>query len=496
MTFKTKQNMLFSAVSVVASSLSSLLLVPLITSYMGVEAYSYIGLSMVFINVSTVLSLAITSMSTRFVVVSLNNGEDVSVLLSSIFVGCLGISAILLVFFLMVASCADHLMVISPAYLKQVQILIMLLAGSLIASVMASPFLTAQYYCGDLRLYYCFQAASQLSRVAIPWVLFSLVAPQIWYPYACALAIDAVALASYFISFRRRLPNTVVDLKLARVSVVRSILQSGCWVSINKAGSILMETVSTYLTNIFLGPFQTGIFSSIVQLQSFIAVFTNAIVSSLVPNLLRDYDQNHISSYVPCVKKYAAFVGVAICSCSGIALVYAVPFLNLWVGTSFDEYGLVAVTLITSAALSFPFEIHRQALISMNLVKMPALATLVFGLLNIFAAVISEVVFHAGVLGIAFSQGLSSILLSYCFLLPYLCKSGGAKYRVLIIPAVESIAALIASGTLSFLLGCLFPSPDAWTSLLFDVSISMLAVIALAVFYFKRSGILRLLFSR
>ena len=96
---KTANNIIFSMISLIASVLSSVLLVPLVVGTLGVEAYGYIGIGAVLINVGTILSLAITSMSTRFIVISLNKNEDIKPLFSSIFFGCIAISIVLSVLF-------------------------------------------------------------------------------------------------------------------------------------------------------------------------------------------------------------------------------------------------------------------------------------------------------------------------------------------------------------------------------------------------------------
>ena len=474
---KTANNIIFSMISLIASVLSSVLLVPLVVGTLGVEAYGYIGIGAVLINVGTILSLAITSMSTRFIVISLNKNEDIKPLFSSIFFGCIAISIVLSVLFIVIVMALPHVMVISESYLTQTRITFLMMGASLVATIIATPFLAAQYYRNDLRLYYCFTAASQIARVLVPFLLFSFF-PWLWLPYLASCVVDVVAVFAYIASCKKMIPGIAIRPSLASLGLIKQIVSSGSWVSVSKAGSVLMSTISAYITNLLVGPYASGIFSSISQLQSLFAVFTSALVSSLVPNILKFYSDLSLKDFVNWLRGYIRGVAIAVGSLSAIAIVYAVPFFSLWLGINMEEYYGVIVLLLLAAGLSYPFEVHNQALIAMNLVKVPALVTVAFGIANVILALIFDEAFGLGLIGIALAQAATSVLRSWLFFPLYLAIKGHADKAKLYIPSFAGVTALLLSSLIAWGLSCFLPSAEGWLPFIGDCIICTLIAVA------------------
>ena len=123
-------NLLFSLASVAASAVSSLLLVPLYSTYMGLDAYGYVALGLTFVNVSTVLSLAITSMASRYIVVTLNKDPSrANQYFSSIAVSCVAVATVIMGVSLLVCLILPSIIVIESVYLGQMRTLLLFQAG-------------------------------------------------------------------------------------------------------------------------------------------------------------------------------------------------------------------------------------------------------------------------------------------------------------------------------------------------------------------------------
>ena len=64
-------NIISSTLSMLISSLISLVLTPYITKNIGAEAYGFVSLANNFINVASLLTIALNSKASRFVVIEL-----------------------------------------------------------------------------------------------------------------------------------------------------------------------------------------------------------------------------------------------------------------------------------------------------------------------------------------------------------------------------------------------------------------------------------------
>ncbi|MGY0292526.1 hypothetical protein, partial [Limosilactobacillus fermentum] len=125
---KFKLNFLFGIFNSVISALQTFWLIPYVKEYLGSSAYGYISVVNGLINVLLVISTAVASMGTRFILVNLEskkykeaniyfNSEVVAMILSGIIISIIGI---LLTFNL------NSFMNISPLFYHDVQILFIL----------------------------------------------------------------------------------------------------------------------------------------------------------------------------------------------------------------------------------------------------------------------------------------------------------------------------------------------------------------------------------
>lgn len=483
---KTAKNTVYSLFSTAASALSSFLLVPLITSSMGVEAYGYIGVSMTFINVAMIVSLAITSMSTRYLIVFLNNKRDeVERMFNSLFVACACIAMMLSALFLAIIVLLPFIMNVNPDYVDQVRLLFLFMTASFVLTIIETPFLSAQYFSNDLRRLYVFQGLSQISRVAGPWMLFQITVPQLWIPYACAFILDICGLIVYIKYFRLLFPSININIKTAKLSYIGEIVKNGSWVSVSKAAAVLLSTVSAYLSNILVGAYAAGVYSSILQLQSFFAVFTNALISSLVPNILNRYSLCEPAEFALWIRKYIVYVGICVGSCAGVAIAYAVPFFDLWLDMNSSEYFWVICLVLATCALSHPFELYNQALIAMAKVRFPAVVSIVFGIINVIASIVLCICFKWGLTGIAVASSVACIARGWLLFPPYFSKEAGVPCSKMYFASLKGPLAFIFSIFLASFLAFVFPKPLSWGILVVDglVSVAICLLVSAALFF-------------
>lgn len=449
----TSKNIVFSLASVASSAASSLLLVPLITNYLGVDAYGYIGVCAALVNAGTIVSLAITSLATRYIIISLNAEDgNFARVINSILFGCVVIAAILVGIFVALIANLPHIINVQPEYISQVKILFLFMGLSLVVNILGTPFVAGLYYVNDLRPYYVFQSLSQLSRIVIPLVAFNLITPYLFLPYAAAFIVDTFALGFYFLRRNRYFPSFKISVHKVQLKLLKEILCSGSWVSISKAGDVLLSTISTYLTNILLGVYLTGVFAAIMQLQGLFAVLTNSIISALVPNILKMYTKLDSQSYVSWLDKYIRLVAVFVGFIAGLLAVFGDPFLELWLNEGMKDYSLVVALVLIGAGLSYPFEVHNQALIAFNKVKLPSLVAVIFGVFNVLMTCLFCVMLNMGLLGIALAQFMSLVIRGWVFYPIYLNRVCGGKDLKIYKGSIVGVVAMAISGGVSYVL--------------------------------------------
>lgn len=442
---KTKINTTFSLVALVASALSSFFLVPLITHFMSVEAYGYIGLSLTFVTLGQVLSVAITAMSTRYIVVAINQGEKerANVLFNSVLAACFVCAFCVVIIFSMLSLVIADVAVITSEYISQVKVMLLAMATSLAINVLSTPFIAAQHYTNNLIPYYVMTSLSQGARIIVTFFLFLFFEPAIYVPYVSALIVDIASVGVFFCYFRQHMPMLSINLKLIEIVEVKEVVISGIWVAINRAGTILLTTFSIYICNLQISPYAAGLYSSFAQLQTLFLSLANSLISSFVPTLLGHYGKGNLNEFFASINKELRFVSLCVGIGVAVAILFSLPFFKLWLNTSVDDYYVVVVVMLLTAGLSYPFEILNQGLIVQNQVKASALITLILGLLNIALSIVLINCFNLGLLAVAIAQFATSIVRAWLVFPICLCKGFAGQIQRMYMSSLMTVLVLL-----------------------------------------------------
>lgn len=426
---KASLNAITSVFSIVASTLSTLVLLPMIQGSLGLEAYGYIGVAASFINMSTIASVAITSMAARFISLPLNRKcyDEANRYFNSIGLACIALAILFILLFAIVAANVEYIMRVSSAMVCQVRILIIILAGSLCCTVLKTPFMAALYSSNRLYIDYLFTGMSQIARVAVPWMLFPHLGASIWLPYAGAFMVDVCMVLFHIASFKRFTPQLNISCRFMHRSYIRELLQAGMWVSIQKAGSSLLTTVSLYLGNLYVGPFLSGVFNSITQLQGFMGVYINAVVNLYIPYLYRAYSEDE-AAVRGSMERGFEYVGIAAGPMFGGIAALAVPFLSFWTGTDMTPYAACIGIMIFYPVITYASELFGQFFIAEKAVKIPGITTIVFGFVNVGLTVMLCGGFKLGLIGLAAAQALSLVIRNYLVTVVYASRLLQSSY--------------------------------------------------------------------
>ena len=478
-------NLLFSILNVAASAVSSLLLVPIIKTALGIEAYGYVALGVSLVNVVGVASLAVTSMSSRFITVALEEGKkrEAARYFNSIMVACLIAAGFIIALTVVIAACITAISNTSAEYVIPVRVLLVLLAGSSSVVIINTPFISRLYCTNKLYIMFAFNALSQLSRVIAPIALFPVLGASIWLPYLAAFIVDVVSLVYYATSFKKQFSEEIpIDLRFASISRMWEVLRSGIWVAVNRAGSLFLGTANNYLSNILFGATLSGVFASIFQLQSLIAVFASAVVTCFAPQLFRFVAKWRGQGFARPFMRNLVCIGIVVGIVGGVVDACSVEFLSLWLNMDMSEYAGLAFLLV-SVSVTFAGEYLNQLFISTNKVLFPAIVTIVAGIANVGLVLLFCVALEMGIDGIAWAQVISTLVRLFLFYVPYASKQiEGSMFKLFLCSGacpIFFVFAYIVGAAMSGVIG-----PESWIHLIASAGLSILicggVVIAIA----------------
>lgn len=477
---RTYKNLIFSLISLLASVVQSIWFTPFIMKKMGAEAYGYIAVIMTLINIVTVISVAITSMSSRYITIEMQKKDldEANHYFNSIVCSLCIISALLILIFGITSFNIQSFMNISSQYLKEVQILYIMAGISLIITILYTPFLAGLYYQNKLYIMYIFITLNYLSKIIVPIAFLKFGSIQIWNMSFGGLCFDVLSFVFYITHYKKYMPGIRIDIFDCKKLYIVKVLKSGIWVSITKAGSLLLSNISTYLSNIAVGVILTGIYATILQLQSLIIVLITSIVACFVPKMYKKYAEGKLEELVEYTKYSIRLLSIPLGLISGGIIIYGKYFMTLWIGSSYMKYGLLIFLMFISVPFSFSAELLNQLNITINKVKIPALVTVFMGIINVILILIFTEVLNIGIYGVALSQLIINGIRGFLFFPIYSSRELNIQYKTFF-PAIIFCPIITLVTSCISLLIIIFVPPNTWVNLMFCVLLTSIIVFIL-----------------
>lgn len=444
---KSKLNVFLGLLNGLISSLQTLWFIPYVKSYLGTTAYGYIAVINGIINTLMVMSLAIGAMSARFIVVELDKKEytEANKYFNSDLFALLILGFLTSLIGLIITFNLKRVMNITPKFYGGVQTLFLMTLFSFLLQMIGSPFSASFYYTNSIYLNYVVYIIDYLSRIFFTIFLFHNGCVKLW---TASLASDIVylgALIFYIFYCKRYIPRIKVSKLYFSIKHLLNILKSGIWFSISTAGNMMLSSLSSYFANLLCGVFITGVFSAIMQLNIIENVVLNVLVNASTSRMFELFSQKKDKEFFNFIIEAMIMVGLFIGIISGGIIVYGSDFMKFWMGRKFANYGLLIIITVIYLPITLPSQIINQSFSVMNKVKIPALATIGFGFLNIILSIILVKIFYLDIYGIALATLIVQSLRDVIFYPYYLFKTGYKFTFKICLPYLISVINLLIS---------------------------------------------------
>jgi len=238
------------------------------------------------------------------------------------------------------------------------------------------------------------------------------------------------------------------------------------WVSITKAGNVLLSNLNTYYSNLFCGVLITGVYATIQQVSTMITMVLSTLVNCFLPDMYRLYAKANNKELLEYSLYSMKIVGVFIGIITGGIISLGGEFLYLWVGEAFLDYRWILVLSVCYLPLVLPSEIINQVAITTNRIKEPALITLLVGVVNLCMVLLSQVVFKLGIKGIIISNTVTLVIRSLCYFPKFLGKALNAQVNFsFYMSYVESLAVALLTTVIGVSITLLINN-YSWVSLI------------------------------
>lgn len=464
---KLKINLIFSIISMGVQFIQSMWITSYVQRCMGVDAYGYISVVVGIVNMAGVVSVALTSVCSRYIVIEMQGGnaDKISHVFSTLYYSLLMIACVSVLLFLAVISRITWFINVTPEYVEQVSWLMFIVAIDFSLQLIQVPFLAVFYY--EEKLYYSYMTVifCNVMKMAVAIIVFNIWKPVIWAAYAGAVFVNLYAILFYSAYVRHHYPFISRKMKNFSFAKLKEILRTGIWVSISKLAATLLSSCSTYMVNILLGAYLSGIYGSLAQLQSVLSLITVTIANVFLPEMYEKYAKKQIPQLVLYTQSRIKIISIVLGFFSGGLIVYGKEFMSIWLSEEYNNWGALIVVSVIYLPATYSAEMINQLLITINKTKEIAFISIIAGVINVLLAITMVKYTPLGIYGVAGAQMIVLLVRSWVVMPIYSAIELNEKWFVFCKEQAFGMISMLVTTLCGIICHCLI-SISSWGELI------------------------------
>lgn len=450
-----KVNLIASVISHTTSILIAFFLTPFLVENLGIEVYGFYPLANNFVIFMYTISLALNSMASRYITIEMvrGNKDNVNKLYSSIFISNIILTILLALPMIVIVIFLNFILDIPSNLVNTIKILFTLIFTSLIINILTTLFSVATYAKNRLDLRAFSEIIQAILKGLLFVVLFTIFPPTIIFVGIVILIVNSINMIIQYTYTKKLMPDIHINYQNYSIPLIKKVLSSGIWNSINYIGSHLMYSIDLLVANIMLGAHMSGQLSIVHIVPGFINGFITMLTNVFLPSFTYKFAENDFAGLIKEVRQAQNFMIIITTIPISIFIAFGVDFFRLWIPESNASY-LQLLSIMTIVHLIVVGAVWPIANLNtiMNRVKLPSLLMVGCGLLNIISMVIFLTFTNHGLIIIPITTMIISIIWFGVFIPIYPCKKLNVSIFTFYPPIVKSvISSLIIIGISLFI---------------------------------------------
>lgn len=411
-------NLLASIISFGVNMAINFFLTPHLVKTLGTESYGFIGLANNFVQYATIITLALNSMSGRFISIAYHKGDKdkASRLFSSVLIADLFLAGVMLLATSLFTCYLDVFLDIPEHLIGSVKITFGITFLTFVISIITAIFTTATFVKNRIDINSIRDIISNLLKIAIIVALFSFFPAQLYFIALATLACGVFLLITNINVKKRILPDVKISFKNFEIASVKTILAAGIWMSLAQLSNALISGVDLLVCNLTLGATLMGVFSIAKTIPHCISSLIATMASVFNPHYTILYAKNNIKDLVKEVNFTSRLVSFLLTVPIAGFIAFGFEFYTLWQPTKTPDEIQVIQILSVLTCVTYLFTAHTQCMTMLNSVcnkmKLPVIVSLIVGVTSILINVLVLNFGNLGDNGIFVIASTSSVLMS------------------------------------------------------------------------------------
>ena len=463
------KNIIFSVITFLLNTFISFFITPYISERFGSDIYGYVKLANEFANYAALFSIALNSMSSRFIMLERVRGDQkkANQYFSSVAVANIIMAA---VFVLPSGICVyylDRIFEINPLMVFEVKLTFALTFLNFIVRLLVSIYSNCYYITNTLYIQSLRGSQASILNVALVLGLFLFFSPHISYVVLGTLAATLFIAADNICDTRKLTPDLRFRASDFNARCVGDILSSGIWNSITQLSQIFTSGLDLLITNLFISPVMMGYLSIAKTVPNVIFSFNSTVANVFSPNLMQLYARGDREGLKAAAKSAMRFMCLFVSIPSAILCTMGTDFYRLWVpGQPAEMISVMSVLTIVNSCISGPLQPIYQIFTITNKVRSNSIVMIIYGIASLFCTYILLQLTDWGVYAILGSSLTGALLVAFFYHIPYSAKYIGLPKTAFVPEILRSVLSFLAVSAIGFLINRAFDLSSwlAWFS--------------------------------
>lgn len=426
-----------------SSVLIGLWLVPYLVGHLGMAAYGMVPLAAVFTQYVGVIANALKMPVARFMTLAYRGGggarKDSLAIFNTAFFAYLGLAVFQIPFFALGFSFLNEIFTIPPGILWDTKILLFCSLLSYLISFVGSVFGVATFANNRVDVDEGINTARIILKVVLLVFIFTKFSPALRYVGYVELFVAVFVLTCKVVAWRRLMPDLRINLHLFQFERIRPILGMSIWILISNFGSLLFLRANVWIINKFISAEAAGQYGALMKWDALLRSATAMASVVIAPMVMIYYSKKQFEDAARITQYGVKFLTLGMAVPCALIVGFSPQVLSLWLGPEYVSMWPILSAMMFLLYLNCGVTPIFQIQNAYNKVKLPAVMSLLMGVLNAVACIIAIVYFNQGILGVVVVTTIVLTLKNVGFTLWYAAHITGFSIHSFVRPALSSV---------------------------------------------------------
>lgn len=435
------KNAVLAVVSSATYILSAIWLTPYLIKHLGSAAYGLVPLAALFTQYASLITTEISSSVGRFLTIEIQRPKgNPNRTFNSAFALYLVLILIQLPLFAAGIFYSDRLFNIPEGLRMDALLLLAFSAGTFLVSLLGAVFGVSLFASNRLDIGNAMLITRLIARLVLIVAFFSIKGPGLRYIGYVDFVLQVASFCVGIYFWKKLTPHLHLSYREVDRRELKPIFKMSFWSLINRFGSLLYGRSDLWIINRFISPVLAGKYAAILVISHLIPQLAAQVTGQLMPTIMNCWakgEENNLRRLLLFTIKVLVF-GLTVLA--GLLCVHGKTVLRVWLGDDFIPLFLLLVIFV----IHQPINGSTQPLLGLNKasnsVRLPALISMVLGMLNLAASYYFGVVLGKGVIGVALVTAVVVTLKNSIFTPLYASYILKLSRRVFILPLIGSLS--------------------------------------------------------